>query len=242
MTSFKNNFSTLRLLANQNITFWDEKSELSFEMIPLKVEDIFFDNDINWFIGVLEKDISELQKNIDGIIVKSHYDFITLILTMPENDNNITKLKKTIQNSFDKIVPGVFFKNKTFKINDDYFTKQMFDEVVEILFKILKKEKITIKDTDDEFTKREKEAQIRAQKIRSQGKKINNDDKKSNIEELFAAILYEFPQYKLEDIFKLNIYTFYYLFGYVGKIANYEVSQIAAGNGLTKKHKYFIEK
>ena len=118
----------------------------------------------------------------------------------------------------------------------------LFDEIIEVIYKILGKEKIIIKDTDDEFTKREKEIKLRAQKIRNNKKNKNSKDKDDSFENVIAAIIYEFPQYKIEDVFNLNIFTFNYLVKYIGKIANYEVSKIAAGNGLTKKHKYFIEK
>ena len=241
MTSFKNNFSRLRLLANKNISFWDEKSELRFEMIPLKVEDLFFDERIAWFINLLETDMVEIQKSIQGYELKDHYDFLNLICILSIKDEDANSLKEMLLYALDKLIPGLTFKDKTFKINDYYFTKSLFEEVTDVLFKILDKERIVIKSTDDEFTRREKEAQLRAQRIRSNAKKDKEDS--TGLEDLFAALLYEFPQYKIEDLFGLNIYTFYYLFRYVGKIANYEVSKIAYGNGLLKKgkHKHFIE-
>jgi hypothetical protein len=103
-----------------------------------------------------------------------------------------------------------------------------------------KKAKVHIVDGDDEMTQKMKKMQQKIAEIKSKGKKVNESS--TSFEDIFAALLYEFPQYKLEDLFELNIYTFYYLFRYVGKIANYEVSKVAAGNGLAKKHKYFIEK
>ena len=109
---------------------------------------------------------------------------------------------------------------------------------MEILFLAVGKEKTIIKESDDEFDRMEKQAKIRAEQIRKNSKKESN----TSFEDLIAAILYEFPQYKIQDIMSMNLYTIYYLFKYVGKIANYEVSKIAAGNGLAKKHKYFIEK
>jgi hypothetical protein len=126
-------------------------------------------------------------------------------------------------------------------IKNKIFTVELFDLFLKIVFKIMNK-KITepVIETDDEMTKKMKAMQKRIQDIKRKGRKINEGSTK--FEDMFAALLYEYPQYKMEDLFELNIYTFYYLFRYVGKIANYEVSKIAAGNGLTKKHKYFIEK
>ena len=59
---------------------------------------------------------------------------------------------------------------------------------------------------------------------------------------MLAAIQYEFQQYKLEDLMNFNMYTIYYLFGYVGQIANYHVGSMAYAMGNTKKYKYFIDK
>jgi hypothetical protein len=126
-------------------------------------------------------------------------------------------------------------------INDSTLTKEIFDYIFDIVFKIMhKKPKVKIVDGDDEMTQKMKKIQQKIAEIKSKGKKMNESS--TSFEDIFAALLYEFPQYKLEDLFELNIFTFYYLFKYVGKIANYEVSKVAAGNGLAKKHKYFIEK
>jgi len=117
-------------------------------------------------------------------------------------------------------------------------TNKLFNKIILVLYKTMKKEKIIINEDDDEFTKREKQMKLRVQKIKNQnGKKEGKD-----INDIITAILYEFPQYKIAEILNMNLYTVYYLFGIVGKIANYEVSKIAAGNGLAKKHKYLIDK
>ena len=40
MSNFKNNFSNLLLLSNQNIKFWD--SEVEFEVVPNQIEGFAF--------------------------------------------------------------------------------------------------------------------------------------------------------------------------------------------------------
>ena len=143
--------------------------------------------------------------------------------------------------ALESLIPGITFTGKAFKINDRYLDNNLFDDIVEVIFKTMKKEKIIIREDDDDFTKKEKRMKLLKQKIKNS--KTEEDD--SNFEDLFASILYEFPQYKLKDIYELNLYTFYYLIGYIGKIENYEVEKISAGNGLLKKGKklkYFIDK
>jgi hypothetical protein len=46
MSNFKNNFSELYLLTNQNIKFIDEINDREFELIPMKVKDMMFNEDL----------------------------------------------------------------------------------------------------------------------------------------------------------------------------------------------------
>lgn len=238
--NFNNNFSELLLLANQDIKFWNEEKDEEFIMKPMLVKDVFFNDNLLWLINFLDNDIEEISKSIEGVEIKDHYDFLILALTLGEHRKEMKGFYNLINNSLKLILPEFEFSGKQMFIDNTLLTKKLFKQINEILFKILEKEQIVIYETDDEFTKKEKEAKLKVQKIKKNSQK--NSNKGTKLEDIFAAIIYEFPQYKISDLFELNIYTFYYLFKNVGKIANYEVSKIAAGNGLSKKHKYFIEK
>lgn len=239
MSNFKNNYSELLLLANKNIVFKDVSSGFSFEIVPMKVEDMFFNEDLNILFGILESDLINFSQSFNTEVT-SYLMALTLIVTLGEKREELKSMSDSVRKALQKIIPEINFDNFLFKIEKKILTPELFDQIIEILFKILGKEKIIINELDDEFTKAEKEARLRAQKIRKKGKKESGED--SKIEDVLLALLYEYPQYKLEDLFQLNIYTFNYLFSKVGQIANYEVSKIAAGNGLTKKHKYLIGK
>jgi len=239
MTNFNHDFSKVKLLANLNIIFKNE--EVSFEFIPMKVKDIYFNSDLSWFLNLIEKDIDELKKFFPNVEIDSHYQFIMLLLTLGEKKETLKEIAELIINAMEILIPGISFQDRQLKIFDISVDEILFNQIIELIYKIMgRKEPIKINETDDEMTRRMKETQKRIQKIKSKGKRM--DGNQTSFEDMFAAIIYEFPQYKLEDLFELNIYTLYYLFKYIGKIANYEVSKIAAGNGLAKKHKYFIEK
>jgi short subunit fatty acids transporter len=164
-----------------------------------------------------------------------------LVLTLSEKRSEAKQLANMFMEALEKIIPNIKFESKFLKINSILVNESLFSLIIEVVYLIMnKKPKIIISETDDEMTKKMKETQRKIQEIKTKGKKMNEQE--TSFEDMFAALLYEFPQYKLEDLFQLNIYTFYFMFKYIGKIANYEVSKIAAGNGLAKKHKYFIEK
>ena len=240
MTTFKHNFSKVLLLANENVTFKNEEGEF-FDLVPIKVKDLYLREPLIWLLGFLDSDLEDIKKYFIGVEINSHFQFIHTVFTLAEKKTELKETADYFLEAFNYLLPGFLFESKQLKIHSIVVNESLFDLILEVLYKILnKKEKIKVVDGDDEMTRKMKAMQQKIQEIKQKGRKINEDS--TDFESMFAAILYEFPQYKLQDLFELNIYTFYYLFKYVGKIANYEVSKIAAGNGLAKKHKYFIEK
>jgi hypothetical protein len=238
MSNFSNNFSELYLLTNQNIKFIDEVNKRSFELIPMKVKDMMFNADLLWLLSFLSEDIQKYKDMIPGQEIKTHYEFLQILCLLAEANLETKQLVEKFINALQIIIPDINLNGKLIRIQDFILTPELFNDIDTVIFKILEKERIKVEPEDDEIERRLKEQKLKVQKIKQNSRKKDG----LKFDDLFAAILYEFPQYKLEDIFELNIYTFYYLFKYVGRIANYEVSQIAAGNGLAKKHKYFIEK
>ena len=238
MSNFSNNFSELYLLTNQNIKFIDEVNKRSFELIPMKVKDMMFNADLLWLLSFLSEDIQKYKDMIPGQEIKTHYEFLQILCLLAEANLETKQLVEKFISALQIIIPDINLNGKLIRIQDFILTPELFNDIDTVIFKILEKERIKIEPEDDEIEKRLKEEKLKIQRIKQNSRKKDT----LKFDDLFAAILYEFPQYKLEDIFELNIYTFYYLFKYVGRIANYEVSQIAAGNGLAKKHKYFIEK
>jgi hypothetical protein len=238
MSNFSNNFSELYLLTNQNIKFIDEVNKRSFELIPMKVKDMMFNADLLWLLSFLSEDIQKYKDMIPGQEIKTHYEFLQILCLLAEANLETKQLVEKFISALQIIIPDINLNGKLIRIQDFILTPELFNDIDTVIFKILEKERIKVEPEDDEIEIRLKEQKLKVQKIKQNSRKKDG----LKFDDLFAAILYEFPQYKLEDIFELNIYTFYYLFKYVGRIANYEVSQIAAGNGLAKKHKYFIEK
>lgn len=236
--NFKNNFSNFYLLTNKPIKFWDDENHY-FELKLPTLEDFYTDYNLTFCIDLLEKDIDDLKKIIN-IEVKNEYEFFHTILTLSSKLDNLKDFSDSFIKGFQIMIPEFNF-NKTMKIKDFYVNSELFYVLIDIIMQSMDKKVIKITDEDDEFTRMEKKAKIKAEKIRKNSKK---DGKGTSIEDMIASILYEFPQYKIEDLIKMNLYIIYFLFKQVGKIVNYEVNQIAMGNGLLKsnKFKYFIDK
>jgi hypothetical protein len=239
--NFKNNFTEDYLLTNKDVIFTSLENDLTFMVKIPKFYDIYFNNDLFIILGFLEKDIEVLVKDFPTFQIKSHFDYLYTLFLLSEKVNEIKEIWASIKKGLKFIIPDLSFENKVFKIkNSIVLTEEIFKEIKKIILLSLNKKVIEIEETDDEFTKIDKQARLRAERIRRNSK--NKDNEKDGLKTMLIAILYEFPQYKLEDLWNLNLYTIYYLFSYIGKIANYEVSKIAAGTGNAKRHKYFIEK
>ena len=234
--SFNYNANDIVLLSGDPIIFKSEEKHKEFKMMQPTLKQIYTNNDLLFLIAFLDKDLEEIKKWI-SFNVESHYDFIHLISSLSNVNEDFKKLSKDLLNGLKVILPNIEF-DKVLRLKDIVITRKLFEQIVLVFYKTMKKEKIIINEDDDAFTKKQKEMKLRTQRIKNQnGKKDGND-----LNDIITAVLYEFPQYKIIEILEMNLYTVYFLFGIVGKIANYEVSKIAAGNGLTKKHKYLIEK
>lgn len=239
MKSFSTNFSTLRMLSNEPIEVKINETKFNLNYPTLKTLE---NNSVNFLIGFLQKDFKELNDLIAGYEFENHYKLILFLSIIgPRTGGDIGDITKLILEGLRYFIPELTISNGFMKIQEEHIQKEHFENIIEIIFKMFDKEYELIKEEDDEFTRREKERKRQIERIRSNSRK--NKGEEQGLESMLAGILYEFPQYKLEDLFNLNLYCIYYLFRYVGKIANYEISKIAYGNGLMKKgtHKHFIE-
>ena len=236
--NFTHNATKFYLLTNKPVIFSNEEGQ-SFEFFSPSLQEIMTNENLIYFIDFLERDIEEINKDITKKI-ESHYDFLHLIFSLQNQVPFFKTLSKRLLKGIQVLIPDFNF-DKVFLIKDIFVNKSIFDEIVEVVFICLNKEVIIIKDSDDEFSKAEKKVKLRVQKIKESSRRENNN---GGIESIIISILYQFPQYKIKDIMEMNLTTIYYIFSYIGKISNYEISAIAVGNGLIKgsKHKYFTEK
>jgi len=231
--------SDFLLLSGEDIRFHAEDSDETFVFRPPTLNSLYKNPEINFLLNILEKSIEDLKKDFP-FDYDTKYELITKLLLHSKKNPKIMEIGLLIIKSLSLILPGFNF-TKVMKINEDIFIEEKtFNNIVKLLFKSMGRKITMIEEDDDEFTRREKQAKLRAEKIKNSKKE---ESEKNGFEKIIAGISYYFPQYKIIDIFEMNLYTIYYLFKYVGKIANYEVSVIATGNGLDKKnkHKHFID-
>lgn len=87
----------------------------------------------------------------------------------------------------------------------------------------------------DEFEKMLKEREAKVKRI-----KQKVEDGNLELDKVLAAVSKEY-QFTIDDMLPMNMFTIFWYYTHALKFNNYRVETIAAGNGLIKKHKYFIE-
>lgn len=84
---------------------------------------------------------------------------------------------------------------------------------------------------------KESEAKIRRIK---QKRQEQFQESRFSLENTIAAVMKEF-HFKFDEVLAMNMYTIFWYYNMALRYNNYRVETIAYGNGLIKKHKYFIE-
>jgi hypothetical protein len=117
-------------------------------------------------------------------------------------------------------------------ISKDVF--DLFCDYISITLGVKKIEdlKLIITDDMDEITKRQimLERKIAATKAKdpSGGGNITFDL-------IMAGVCHEFG-YSFADMYEMTPYSIYFMYSQIGKIMNYSINNVAAGNGLLKKN------
>jgi hypothetical protein len=140
MTNFKNNYSELLLLANEKITFTDLEQNLKFELVPMSLRNVLFNQELAIFLNYLDTDLEEVKKSIKGYDIDSHYDYLLLLLSLGAQREDLKPYSQELLNGFEIIVPGVNFVNKQLNIYNFPLDKKLFNEIVILIYKILGKE------------------------------------------------------------------------------------------------------
>lgn len=242
MQFFTNDYKKELLFINKPVTFIETGTGNKIILKLPTLHDLYYREDLMTLISILEQNINDIGKMMPQVEINSHFDFIGLILALGQRRSELKELRDTLLSAFDFLLSKFTVEGNLIKFESGtYMIRELFDSIQEIILESTGREKpIIIKEEDDEFTRREKEAEMRVRKIKESARKSTKSEK-DYFEDMLVTIIYEFPQYKLEDLFGMNMYTVTTLYKNAGKIANYEVMKIAAGNGLAKNFKYFTE-
>lgn len=249
--NFKTNFSKLSLLGNEIIKIYFPDKTVEF--VPPNIRLYLMDIDFLEFLFLLKQDVESFKKMADlPIQVDSSYEVLLTIIKVEYKKDLILKY-------FKKLFPNLNYEASQFKCDGMPLSQEEYEILLDFLLvscaekdfdTFMKQIEGSTKDEEviSESQKRFKALQEKIEQAKKKNKKeIKNkkDDKpdKSSaitIDQIVIAILYEFSNLAINDVYDMNMVTLLEFWKYVSKVVDTQIQIVAAGNGNVKKFTYFI--
>ena len=235
------NFNKTTLLINAPVVIRNEEGETFVFNMPNLKDEINGVLNYNFFYGFCASHLSDLKEQTKAEF-DSKYDF--LIKAIKVGDANAVSLLGCLARHIQdfKYVDDLLYCGE-FMITNEIF--ELFCLYVAIAGGCEKWEALEIREQEKNMSPEEQEWERRK---RLNQAKINAAKEKAgkgtNFEDMAAAVMFEFGM-SLEEVYKLNKFSFVFLYSCVMQIAGYEVSKVAAGTGnlgKNSKHKYWTNK
>ena len=143
---------------------------------------------------------------------------------------------ETIQQTLSSIFPSLEVKENKLLFGGIEITEDQFDLLFDMLmvsagqksFEDFEKPEGSGDEEFDEFFKRQKEYEEKIKKAKMRSQKFEFD-------QVVLAVVTYFPQYKIQDLLKINYFTLLTLYEYAIKREYQFINDVAAGNGLMSK-------
>ena len=235
------NFTKSALLINAPIIVRKDSGETYVFNMPTLKDEVDGILNYNFFYGFCAAHIDDLREQTKAEFT-SKYEF--LIKAVRTGDTNAVSLLGCLARHIQdfKYVDDLFYSGE-FPLDDEVL--DLFCLYVAIASGCAKWEALTIREQEKNMSPEEREWERRK---RLNQAKINAAKEKAgkgtDFEDIAASLMYEFGM-SLEEVYKLNKFSFVFLYGTIMTIAEYEVSKIAAGTGnlgKNSKHKYWTNK
>lgn len=225
----KSNFNSEALLCNIPITLIDKRGGKYIMILPT-LRDKLEDSDYEIFISFCAADLKEINDKL-GTNFKDRFAMFKAY------KSNKVDVLPILEKFFSKYMQGFKYVDDSLYWGNRLVGKEIFEMFCEYIsiaagVKTIKSLELIITDDMDEFEKRRimMERKIQATKSKGQG-----DIKQTEFSKILTGITKEFG-YKYSDLLDMTLYSIYYMYSQLGSIMNYEVGNIAAGNGLLKKN------
>lgn len=223
----KSNFNSESLLCNIPITLVDKRGG-TYTLILPTLRDKLENLDYNIFISFCAADLKEINSRF-GTNFK---DKFTMFKAYKKNNADILP---TLNKFFSKFMVGFKYVDDSLYWGNRLVSKEIFETFCNYVaiaagVQSLKSLKLVITDDMDEFEKRRIMMERKIQETKSKGEGA----KQKEFDVIISSVCQEFG-YHYKDLLDMTIYSIYFMYSLLGSIMNYEVGNIAAGNGLLKQ-------
>ena len=248
--NFRTNFGKLALLGNVPIKIYFPSKTVEF--VPPNITTYLLDENFLsflYFIKLTPQNFKELVQQPEFVVENKYEVFLTYLKTGVGVQDTL--------NYFKQIFPNLEYKTSQFYCGESAITFEEYDILLRMLSISCGEEEIEpfLKNVEmsaqepkelSPAEKRMKEVQDKLKAVKEKGKKKNTKEEKDSksstitIDQIVIGILYEFPSLKLDDIYKMNMFTLLSFWKYVSKVVDNQIQIVAAGNGHIKEFTYFI--
>lgn len=224
----KSNFNSETLLCSREIIIQGKNNECYKLFLPV-LRDQIENLDFNLFISFCASSLEEINKNT-GVNFTSK---LSISKAYQQYDKEMFKILKKYCLKYmvdSKYVDDSLYWGKRL-VGKEIF--ELFCDYCAIAagVKSIKDLDLIITSDMDEYDKKiiENERRIRKTKASdSGGQKLDLDIALTGVCQVF--------DYTYEQLMEKTLYSIYYMYSQLGKIMNYEIGNIAAGNGLLGQH------
>ena len=224
----KSNFNSVNLLCGSKIFIIGKRNE-TYEMILPVLRDKNENLDYDIFISFCATPLEEInQKNKSNFISK-----LSLLKTYRQYNKDISKI---LEKYLAKFMVGFKYVDDSLYWGDRLVGKEVFELFCDYCaiaggVKSIKDLELIITEDMDEFDKMQIEYE---KKIRKAKEKDENGSKSADLDLVLTGVVQTFG-YTYEQLQDKTLYSIYFMYSQLNRIANYEIGNIAAGNGLLSK-------
>lgn len=225
----KSNFNSEALLCNLDIMIEDKRGGTYIMKLPTLRDKLSnFDYDI--FISFCAVPLDQINKELST-------SFKDRFQMFKAYKNGNVDIMKTLDKFFAKYMIGFKYVDDSLYWGNRLVGKEIFEAfcnycAISAGVKAIKELELVITEDMDEFERRRIELERKIQKTKSKG---STDQKGTNLDIILTGVCHEFG-YHYSELLDMTLYSIYYMYSQLGSIMNYEVGNIAAGNGLLNKN------
>lgn len=235
----KSNFNSETLLCNRPITIIDKRGGIYNLVLPT-LRDKLDNIDYDIFIGFCATSLEE-------IAVATGRKFRDKFHLFKEYKKNNVDILPVLDKYFAKYMIGFKYVDDSLYWGNRLVSKEIFEAFCNYCAiasgaKSLDDLELIITDDMDEFEKQRIRNEIRIRKTKAKAAS-ENTAKKSSLTKILAGVCHEFGL-SYNQLLDMTLYSIYFMYSQLGHIMNYEITNVAAGNGLLKrttKHNHWAD-
>lgn len=224
----KSNFSSEALLCGLPITLIDKRGGIYQMRLPV-LRDKIENMDYDIFIGFCATSIKEFNVTA-GANFKDKFQLFKFY------KKNKVDVLDTLNKYFEKYMIGFKYVDDSLYWGERLVGKEIFETFcmyVSVAAGVMpiKELDYVITEDMDEFEKRRIMLEQKIQQTKAKGQESGKGTK---LDVILTGVAQEFG-YHYCELLNMTLYSIYYMYSHLGAIMNYEVGNIAAGNGLLNK-------